>query len=202
MKRSHSLVITIFALAQLASPPARADLHRFESADSSKSFYAELLRFDDAKKVVTARKVSGKEIHFPLNALSEETQKWVDSQKELLAAGRWLKVNLNGEWGERSIKKGDSSKTITSQRIYSVELSNNGKTPLSDLEVTCDVHLFRDDGKGGSRSVRTEKEMVSYLGAGTDRTVRPAPVTLSSTAPLSTVIITGGGSRSGGGGGG
>ena len=199
MKRSHGLLAAVFALAQLAPTTAQADLHRFGSADGSKSFYAELLRFDDAKKVVTVRKVSGKEIHFPLAAVSEETQKWIDSQKELLAAGRWLKVELNGEWGERAIKKGSSSKTITSQRIYSVALSNNGRTPFNDLEVTTEVHLFRDDGKGGSRSVHTEKEMVSYLGAGTDRVVRPAPITLSQTAPLSTVISSGGGGGSGGG---
>lgn len=176
---------------------ARADLHQFQSADGEKSFYAELLRFDDSKKLVTVRKVSGKEIHFPLAALSEKDQIWLDGQKEILAAGRNLKVNLKGKWGERSTKAGSSSKTITTQRLYNLELSNYGSVALSDLEVTYDVHLFRDDGKGGSRSVQSNTEKISYLSSGLDRDIKMQPISLSLTVPLSTVI----GSSSGGGGG-
>ena len=50
-----------------------------------------------------------------------------------LGAGRWLRVEMKGEWGDRSVKTSGSSKTITSQRMYTVELANNGRIPLSDL---------------------------------------------------------------------
>ena len=174
----------VVGLLLVPALPARADLHRFDNADGSKSFYAELLRFDDKKKVVTVRMVSGKEMHFPIAVLSEKDQTWVDGQKEILAASRWLK--LSGEWGKRTVSKAESSKTITTERIYHAELSNFGPLPLKDLEVTYNIHLFRDDGKEGSRSVRTHTETVSYL-TSVSRKNRLDPVVLSQTMPLSRV---------------
>ena len=86
--------------------PALTDLHRFESADGSKAFYAELLRYDDKKKLVTVRMVSGREMHFPLSVLSNKDQQWVNGQKENLAAGRWLRLNLTGGVGQEDGDQG------------------------------------------------------------------------------------------------
>ncbi len=185
----------VAGLLQFSALQLRAELHRFANADGSKSFYAELLRFDDKKKLVTVRMVSGREMHFPVSVLSDKDQEWVDVQKEVLAAGRWLRLKLTGEWGKRTVTKAESSKTITSERLYYSELSNFGPLPLKDLEVTYNIHLFRDDGKSGSRSIRTRTEKVSYLSS-VPRRDGLEPVVLSQTMPLSRVS---GGSASGGG---
>ncbi len=185
-RRNALIAICVAGVLLTVGLPARADLHCFENADGSKSFYAQLLRFDDQKKVVTVRMVSGKEMHFPIAVLSEKDQTWVDGEKEILAASRWLKLKLSGEWGKRTVTKAQSSKTITTERIYHAELSNFGPLPLKDLEVTYNIHLFRDDGKEGSRSVRTHTETVSYL-TSVSRKNRLEPVVLSQTMPLSSV---------------
>ncbi|MFP6874111.1 MAG: hypothetical protein VCA55_11445 [Verrucomicrobiales bacterium] len=193
--RNVLIVICVTGVLLAVGLPARADLHRFGNVDETKSFYAELLRFDDRKKVVTVRMVSGKEVNFPISVLSEEDRTWINGQKEILAASRWLKLKLSGEWGKRTVTKAESSKTITTERIYHAELSNYGPLPLRDLEVTYNIHLFRDDGGKGSRSVRTHTETVSYL-TSVSRKNRLAPVILSQTMPLSRVS---GSSASGGG---
>ena len=185
-RRNALVAVCVCGILLAVGPSARADLHRFENTDGSKSFYAELLRFDDKKKVVTVRMVSGREMHFPVSILSEKDQAWVDGQKGILAASRWLKLKLSGEWGERTVSKAELSKTITTERIYHAELSNFGPLPLKDLEITYNIHLFRDDGKEGSRSVRTHTERVSYLSS-VPRKNRLEPVILSQTMPLSRV---------------
>ena len=184
-RRKALMASCVVGLLLVPALPARADLHRFDNADGSKSFYAELLRFDDKKKLVTVRMVSGREMHFPVSLLSEKGQEWVDGQKEILAASRWLRLKLTGEWGKRTVTKADSSKTITSERLYHSELSNFGPLPLKDLEVTYNIHLFRDDGKNGSRSIRTHTEKVSYL-TSVPRRNQLDPVVLSQTMPLTT----------------
>ena len=173
------------AVLLLGGTAARAEMYSFESADGKRSFYAELLRYDHEKMLVTVRKPDGREITFPMSALNEESREYVDGQKELLAARRRLKVELAGQWGDRNVAKAATSKTITSQRLYTVEISNYGRLPLTDLEVTYDVHLFRDDGKGGSRSVRSSTETITYLSTSVDHERRLEPVTLSQTVPLS-----------------
>ncbi|MCP4847750.1 MAG: hypothetical protein GY899_07385 [Verrucomicrobiaceae bacterium] len=183
------MALMTMCVAGLLLVPAwqlRADLHRFENADGSKSFYAELLRVDNKKQLVTVRMVSGREMHFPVSILSKKDQEWVDVQKEILAAGRWLRLKLTGEWGKRTVTKAESSKTILSERLYYSELSNFGSLPLKDLEITYNIHLFRDDGKSGSRSVRTHTEKVSYLSS-VPRRDGLEPVVLSQTMPLSRV---------------
>ena len=40
---------------------------------------------------------------------------------------------------------------MTSERLYHCELSNFCPLPLKDLEVTYNIHLFRDDGQKGTR---------------------------------------------------
>jgi hypothetical protein len=93
------------------------------------------------------------------------------------------------------VTKAESSKTMTSERLYHCELSNFGSLPLKDLEGTYNIHLFRDYGQKGARSVRTHTEEVRCL-ASVPRKGRLEPIIFSQTMPLNRVS---GGSAFGGG---
>jgi len=107
------LLITSALTLLLAGLAGLAGARTFTSAGGSKTFEAELRRFNKEAKEVTVMMRNGKILTFALNKLSEEDQKWLEEQPEKPSApagGR-----LGG--GDSALGGGDVKAQLEAQKI-------------------------------------------------------------------------------------
>lgn len=147
----------VLALTVLLSVNLSAELRRFQNADETKSFFAELTGYDSKTKRVTVRLKNGRTNSFSIDILSEDDKKYVEANGKRLAIGNDIRVTLN-DFKEKSKKE---LKPRIVNRIfpsgYSITLNNRSKKIHSNITINYTLYYAVQDYIKPERT-RKEKE--------------------------------------------
>lgn len=146
-----TLLVVAFSLE------ASAEMRRFQNAEQTKSFYAELVGFDKKTKRVRVRMKNGKKQVFAIELLSEEDQKYISENADRLAVGNEMRVSMR-KYQDRSVKK-------TAERIvdrvapcgYNITLNNGAKTPFTNITINYTLYYAVQDYLNPKRELKEKK---------------------------------------------
>ena len=126
---------TLVALAAFALPCSGLEQRKFQNADKSKSFMATLIDYNGAKKTVTVTLANGKKSLFKLSLLSEEDQKYVQSQADVLAVSRSIDVTFTEVKGDTEKNRAGLIRTSKTPTNYKIQVYNRSNKVIENLEV-------------------------------------------------------------------
>ncbi|MCP5534957.1 MAG: hypothetical protein H7A51_01850 [Akkermansiaceae bacterium] len=137
-----ALTIAVFTLLALN---LGAELRRFQNADETKSFFAELTGYDTKTKQVSVRLKNGRRSTFSIDILSEDDKKYVTVNGPRLAIGNDIRVTL------KDFK--EKSKKVLEPRIenrvypsgYTISLSNRAKETHTDITINYTLYYGVQD---------------------------------------------------------
>lgn len=152
-------LLTLSLIAGLMFPVS-AEMRRFQNADQTKSFYAELTGFDAKTNRVTVRTKMGRSKTFMIEILSEEDQKYVKENGKRLAVGNGINLSLK-KFQEKSVKQ---LETRTVNRVapsgYTISLKNRTKNEFSELTLNYTLYY---EVQGYLKPERTPQEQTGTL---------------------------------------
>jgi hypothetical protein len=112
-----------------------AELRRFQNAEETKSFFAELTGYDAQTKRVTVRLKTGRTKVFTIDILSEDDKKYVLANGKRLAIGNDIRVSVD-DYKEKTKK---AYEPLIENRVYpsgySITLSNRAKKTHTDITI-------------------------------------------------------------------
>ncbi len=112
-----------------------AELRRFQNADETKSFFAELTGYDAQTKRVSVRLKNGRTQVFTIDLLSEDSKKYVLANGKRLAIGNDIRVSIN-DFKEKTKK---AYEPLIENRVYpsgyKISLSNRAKKTHTNITI-------------------------------------------------------------------
>lgn len=112
-----------------------AELHRFQNADETKSFFAELTGYDAQTKRVSVRLKNGRTQVFTIDLLSDDGKKYVLANGKRLAIGNDIRVTID-DYKEKTKK---AYKPLIENRVYpcgyTITLSNRAKKTHTNITI-------------------------------------------------------------------
>lgn len=123
------------ALLSILCIRADAELRRFQNAEQTKSFYAELTGYDAKTKRVTVKLKNGRAQSFSIDILSEDDKKYILENGKRLAVGNDIRVSMK-DFNDKYKKV---HKPRTEDRVYpsgyTITLSNRAKQIFENITL-------------------------------------------------------------------
>ncbi len=178
MLKSLALLLTALLTLHL-----NAEVHRFQNANQTQSFFAELTGYNPTTKRVSVRMKNGHTKHFSITLLSKDDQAYVIKNGKRLAIGNDIRVTLHKF-------KGKSKKELKPRIVnriypsgYSISLHNRSKKTHTQITINYTLYYSVQDYLDPKRE-RKEK-----TGTLTCDTIYPQGTATLKTEPID--IITG-----------
>jgi hypothetical protein len=128
----NTLALAVMALLCLN---ISAELRRFQNAEETKSFFAELTGYDAQTKRVSVRLKNGRINVFTLDLLSEDDKTYVLANGKRLAIGNDIRVTID-DFKEKSTK---AYEPLIENRVYpsgyTITLSNRAKKTHTNITI-------------------------------------------------------------------
>ncbi|MFK7911451.1 MAG: hypothetical protein AB8F34_12755 [Akkermansiaceae bacterium] len=134
MSIHRKLAILLTSLVMIL-PLSALEEREFHNTDRSKSFRATLADYDEAKGLVTVQLATGKTKRFAMKLLSEEDQKYIKANSEMLVVARAFDVKFKEVKGETTRTKAGLIRTRKTPTSYQVQLYNRSKKIVEDVDV-------------------------------------------------------------------
>jgi len=160
--------LSLFLLATvLASGVGLAEeLHKFTSADGSKSFLGTLMDVNTSTQTVKVRHQKGKIMSFKMTLLSAQDQEYAKERAPILAAGQGLRVDT--DMNRKSGTKAPAGTWICEKNHYSydIALENTHSESIGDVEVEYSIFIERErrDVDKSIEIVTGSHSITSFLG--------------------------------------
>lgn len=140
-----STKLLTFALLLSIHIHASAEMRRFQNADETKSFYAELIGYDQANKRVTIRLKTGRKQTFTLEILSKDDQKYIQENGNRLAVGNDIRISLKRFQGKSEKKIAPRIVDRVAPSGYTITLDNRAKNDFSDITINYTLYYAVQD---------------------------------------------------------
>ena len=152
MKLRHTLLV----LGLSAMAAAGFEMRVFKNAAKTKSFEGQLTAYSASKGMVQVRLKNGKKVNFKIDLLSAEDQKYIEENKDALAVAQNVVISMKGFKEEATTKKTDTERTTTTPVGYNIDIRNNSKKEIKNVEVRYTVFYRKDAEKGKGSVARSE----------------------------------------------
>ncbi len=164
MKRS-SIPLTTIACTGLFASSLAAEIRTFTSADGSKTLLAECVATAGEGDNITATLVldDGRAMKVRADVFSLEDQGYLADVNAAQKAARALSIRLEETRGESEREEIRWRRITTTPTKFSIEVRNNGRDDVTDLEVDYQV-FYRDAVRVGSKDgERMERRIAGKL---------------------------------------
>jgi len=122
-----------------------AEERRFQNADETKSFYAELVGFDEPNNRVTVKLKTGRKKTFLLELLSKDDQDYVKENGKRLAVGNDLRVSLKRFQGKSEKRLAPRIVDRVAPCGYTISLNNRANNEFSDITINYTLYYAVQD---------------------------------------------------------
>lgn len=134
-----------------------AEMRRFQNADETKSFYAELTGYDTSTEIVTVRLKAGQTQSFKLNILSKDDQTYIKENGNRLGVGSNIRITLKRFQGKSEKKLEPRTVNRVSPSGYTITLYNRSKSRYSDITINYTLYYAVQDYVSPKRTHKEEK---------------------------------------------
>jgi len=152
-------LLTLLLLPCL-SLTAIAEMRRFQKADETKSFYAELTGYDTSTQIVTVRLKAGRTQSFKIDILSKDDQAYIKENGKRLGVGNNINITLRRFQGKSEKKVEPLIVNRVSPSGYTITLNNRSKSQYTDITVNYTLYYAVQDYLSPER---TPKEQTGTL---------------------------------------
>ncbi len=120
-------------------------MRRFQNADETKSFYAELTGYDEKTKRVTVRNKAGRKQSFSIEILSEDDRTYVKENAKRLAVGESISISLRKfqDKSEKQLEPRIENRVAPSG--YTISLNNRSKSSFTNLTLNYTLYYTVQD---------------------------------------------------------
>ena len=150
-------IATILLCAVFGCGTGLADeLHRFTSADGSKSFRGTLMEFDSNSNSVKVLHQQGKVMSFKMSLLSGKDQEYIKERAPILAAVKGLRIDTDMNRKTGTTRAAGDWLCETALYSYDVMLENTLTEAIEGVEFEYSIFIERE-----RRNVENRTEVVS-----------------------------------------